>query len=225
MKVDLHIHSKYSYDSIMKPELIIQWAKIKKLSVISITDHNSMDVYKRELKKEYLDRARGEYNVTIIKGAEIKTNFGDVIGLFLQEKISPGDFFEVIDKIKAQDGLILLPHPYRRNVDPENLIQYVDLVEVLNGRSSEYENKKAMELARKYEKPAISGSDAHIYWEIGKVYTELSHEDNVLTEDELRKILLESSRRIYGKPLPFYLTHGVSYITGRIKRKIRREEG
>jgi len=220
MKVDIHIHSKYSYDSVMQPKYIIKFAKLKGLSVISITDHNSMNIYLREFNNYNLRKIKEKTGIIIIKGIEVKTNFGDVIGLFLEDNITSRDFFEVVDQIRDQDGIVVLPHPYRRSVKPENIMPYIDIVEVLNGRSRNYENTLALKLAEKYNKPTISGSDAHIYWEIGKVYTKFSIVEFIDDIDELKRCLLKENRIVYGHPLPFYLTHGISYAVGRVKRKL-----
>jgi len=68
MKADLHIHSQYSFDATFSVEDIIKMAKEKNIEYISITDHNSIDAY----KKEYT-------NINIIKGIEIDCYFNNDI--------------------------------------------------------------------------------------------------------------------------------------------------
>ncbi len=86
MKMDLHIHSKYSYDSFTSPLKILKTAKKKGLDAISITDHDAMKIDYKQFRNA---------DVIIIPGMEIKTDMGDIIGLFLTEKIQINDFLSV----------------------------------------------------------------------------------------------------------------------------------
>jgi len=209
MRLDLHIHSKYSYDSFSDPLKIVKVAKRKGLDVISITDHNNMDVY------EDFSHGHGS-GVAVIPGMEIKTDGGDVTGLFLDEEVRSRSFFDVVDEIRDQDGIVVLPHPFRRKCDPNDLIGSVDLVEVINARSKNAENVDAWKLCERFGKTPITGSDAHAYFEIGRAVTEIEgYFDDM---DELKRILLNSERNCYGKETPFYISHGYSFITSRIKR-------
>ena len=208
MRLDLHIHSKYSYDSFSDPSKIVKAAQKKGLDVISITDHDNMEVY------ENFPRGRGD--VVVIPGMEIKTEMGDVIGLFLDEEVRSRSFFDVVCEIRDQDGIVVLPHPFRRKCDPDGLIGSVDLVEVINARSRNMENVDAWKLCERFDKTPITGSDAHTYFEIGRAVTEIEGYSDDL--DELRKILLNSERNCCGKETPFYISHGYSFITSRIKR-------
>ena len=81
MKIDLHCHTKYSYDSNSDIEKIIIEAKKKGLDGIAITDHDNTNGWDEaiELGKKH--------NFLIILGEEIKSNKGDILGLFLKEKI------------------------------------------------------------------------------------------------------------------------------------------
>lgn len=209
MRLDLHIHSKYSYDSFSDPLKIVKVAKRKGLDVISITDHNNMDVY------EDFPRGRGS-GVAVIPGMEIKTDVGDVTGLFLDEEVRSRSFFDVVDEIRDQDGIVVLPHPFRRKCDPNDLIGSVDLVEVINARSKNAENVDAWKLCERSGKRSITGSDAHAYFEIGRAVTEIDgYSDD---PDELKNILLTAERNCYGKETPFYISHGYSFISSKIKR-------
>lgn len=209
MRLDLHIHSKYSYDSFSDPFKIVKVAKRKGLDVISITDHNNMEVY------ENFPRGSGS-GVAVIPGMEIKTDVGDVTGLFLDEEVRSRSFFDVVDEIRDQDGIVVLPHPLRRKCNPNDLIESVDLVEVINARSRNLENVDAWKLCERFGKTQITGSDAHAYFEIGRAVTEIDgYSDD---PDELKNILLTAERNCYGKETPFYISHGYSFIASRIKR-------
>lgn len=207
MKFDLHIHSNYSYDSFSDPSKIVKVAKRKGLDAISITDHNSF-----KIKKNLIHNS----GVIVIGGMEIKTDMGDIIGLFLNEEIKSKTFFNVVDEIKEQKGIVILPHPFRRRCDPNDLIEYVDLIEVINARSSNVENANAWKLCEQFNKKPITGSDAHTYFEIGRAVTEIEGYFDDL--DVLKNVLLKSQRKCYGKTTPYYISHGYSYIASKIKK-------
>lgn len=205
MKFDLHIHSNCSYDSFSNPSKIIKVAKNKGLDVISITDHDTLKAYKKF--EQYP-------NIAVICGMEIKTDMGDLIGLFLNDEIKSKIFFDVVDEIRSQNGLIVLPHPFRRKCDPNSLIEYVDLIEVINARSSCIENTNAWKLSQQYDKKPITGSDAHSYFEIGITMTEIDGYFDDL--DILKKILLNNGRKCYGSTN--YFSHCYSFLASKIKK-------
>lgn len=161
MILDLHIHSRYSFDSLSKPKDIIRIAKKKGLNGIAITDHNTI--------KGGIDARRINHdpNFLVIIGSEIATEMGDIIGLFLKEEIRSRDSIEVIEEIHRQGGIAVLPHPYKGHRLNEEIIRNIDVIECFNSRTSGENNKKAMKLAERYKKPIIAGSDAHFSSEVG----------------------------------------------------------
>lgn len=160
---DCHIHSKYSHDSLMRPGQILKQAKKVGLTGVAITDH---DTIRGSLEARRLEK---EIGVTVIPGVEVLTDFGDIIGLLVNEEIRSRGWDEVIDEIREQGGVAVLPHPYREHPDDPELAKAVDLIEVWNARSTVEQNERALELARRLRKPGIYGSDAHTYAEIGNV--------------------------------------------------------
>ena len=107
MKYDLHTHTKYSSDGILEPEKIVEIARRKGLSGIAITDHNTIKGSLKAKKYETDD-------FQVICGSEISTERGEVIGLFLSDEIQSESFLDVVDEIKEQDGVVVLPHPFDR---------------------------------------------------------------------------------------------------------------
>ena len=105
MKIDLHIHSKYSHDGSLEPEQIIEIARKKGLSGVAITDHNTIRGALEAQKYQSED-------FRVIIGAEIMTEKGEVTGLFLSREIKSRRLQEVIAEIKAQDGIVIVPHPF-----------------------------------------------------------------------------------------------------------------
>lgn len=169
LKGDLHIHSKYSFDSIMDPRKILKYCKKWDFDIISITDHNSI---KGSLEAQKYEK---EFGINVIVGEEVKTDSGDIIGLNLNDELKCRSWIEVIEEIKNQGGICVFPHPFRGHKNIEGIASKVDIIEVFNSRSTSNENQMSMELVGKYNKPVFVGSDAHIYSEIGNAI--MSFED------------------------------------------------
>jgi len=163
LKIDLHVHSKYSFDSLMKVDKIIKIAIRRGLNGIAITDHNTMEGIFKAVK------ANKNHEFKIIPASEISTNIGDIIGYFITDEIKYKDALEVIDEIKGQGGIAVLAHPYKRmRTYPAQLIEKLDAIEGFNARiENKTRLKKAWELAKKHRLPMTAGSDAHFYFEIG----------------------------------------------------------
>jgi len=196
MILDLHIHSKYSFDSILEPKKIIQISKKKGLNGIAITDHNTIE---GGVKAKKINR---DSDFLVIVGAEIGTEVGDITGLFLTDEIRSKKAMEVIEEIKGQGGLSVLPHPFRgHTIIGDELLKRIDLIEGFNARSSNDQNLRAQNLAKKYEKPSIAGSDAHFGSEIGLGKTCIEG----CTSATLREDLLHNKIKIEGVQSPSYL--------------------
>jgi hypothetical protein len=187
---DFHIHSKYSYDSLLSPETIIKRTLFKGLNAIAITDHNT-------IKGSTIAKSIKQDSLLIVNGAEIATNYGDLTGLFLNEELHSRIFEEVVDEIRDQDGLVVLPHPCRRKrFPPQHLLTKIDIFEGINARSSDSNNTNAQKLSDRLQKPMIAGSDAHTIIEIGNAWTGVQNDQN-LDEDMLRGKILKCETRLY----------------------------
>lgn len=202
---DFHIHSKYSYDSLLQSRKIIRIAIKRGLSGVAITDHNTIKGGLETLKvsKEL------KTDLQVIVGEEVRTEFGDLIGLFLAEEIKSRQFYEVIDEIKMQDGFVVLPHPYKKREDKStistDILRKVDAIEGLNGRIHPSLNKMAQETARKYDIPVVGGSDAHIGLEIGKVRVVFPGCNDIHTSEDLRRALNNNEHILKGKESSRYV--------------------
>ncbi|MES1247400.1 MAG: glycosyltransferase, partial [Actinomycetota bacterium] len=108
--VDLHMHTSWSHDCSIDVDELLAHAEAEGLGAIAVTDHN---VFGGAL--EAVERARSR-NLIVIPGEEIKTDGdGEVIGLFLEEEIPRGlSFADTIKAIRAQGGLVYVPHPFDR---------------------------------------------------------------------------------------------------------------
>lgn len=203
MKFDLHVHSKYSHDSILSPKKIIKIAKKKGLNGVAITDHNTI---KGGIATS---RINDDKDFQVIVGEEIKTEFGDVVALFISEEIKARTFEDVIVEIKEQGGLSVLAHPFRHFKYPEMIIDKLDLVEGFNARSNEEDNLRAFQIAKKYNKALCAGSDVHFYFELGKGRT--------IVNEEIEEALRNGNCEIEGKESNYYFVHGLSVSLEKIK--------
>ena len=196
-RVVFHIHTRYSYDSLMHPRKILKICKQLEIDSIYITDHNT--IKGSLIAKKY----EKEFDVKVIPGIEVKTEYGDIIGVNITEDIKTRNFEEVIDEIKQQGGISILPHPFRGHKNIEYLASKVDIIEVWNARSSPEQNQKALTLAKKLNKPQIAGSDAHLYSEISNAILEF----NSLFDLEKRFVHLR-----YSKPWQQQVSNLIGHI-------------
>ncbi|PKL57372.1 MAG: phosphotransferase [Methanomicrobiales archaeon HGW-Methanomicrobiales-6] len=204
MFADLHIHTRCSRDSLMDPAKVVRVARQRGLAAIAVTDHDT--VRGGLLARE----ASGDGDVTVIVGAEVRTEYGDVLGLFLEEEITARRFDDVVAEIRAQGGLAVLAHPYRGHPFPGRLAGGVDLIEGFNSRSLPAANARSMRLSQACGKGTVGGSDAHVYAEIGRGVTVFAGED---IEDALRAGLTAGS----GRESSYYLVHALSCGIERLK--------
>jgi predicted metal-dependent phosphoesterase TrpH len=181
LRADLHIHSEYSFDSKSELNGIIRVAKKRGLDIIAITDHEEF------LGADKLSKISN--SPIVIKGEEIDTEYGDIIGLFLKKKIKTKKFSEVVSEIKKQRGLIVLPHPAMNHILIDEVLKNVDLVEVFNSRIGNSNNSMAKLLSEKIKKPGIAGSDAHFFFEIGNGITIIDTKSTRL--EDIKKALIE----------------------------------
>lgn len=221
---DVHMHTHYSYDSLLSPRTLVRAAVSNELSAIVVTDHNTI---RGAAACAEICRT-GRYNLRVYVGAEIKTEYGDVIGLILNEEIRARRFHEVVDEIREQDGIVFLPHPFGHHTSLADMdLSRIQVIEAYNGRCSLEKNRQALELGRHAGLPILGGSDAHLQHEVGSVIN-LTNSD-ITDEDSLRKVVLEESSRIrvfHGRTpvLPkAMITQYMSWIrTGQSERVLER---
>ena len=173
-KIEFHVHTKYSKDSRSELPRLVEDCLAKKIDVLVVTDHNEI---------EGAVRLKAIAPFQVIIGEEILTNKGEIVGLFLKDRIPPGlSPDKTISLIKKQGGLVYLPHPYdsftrKTAVEAEVLTavaRKVDMIEVHNGRTIfSSDNQKALALSQSLGKIPVVGSDAHITFEIGRNYLEI----------------------------------------------------
>ncbi|MDI7275238.1 MAG: PHP domain-containing protein [Anaerolineae bacterium] len=178
MRLDLHVHTYHSSDSLLAPDDIVQAARRRGLDGLAILDHDTIGG-----ALELCERAP----FLVIVGEEIKTAEGEIAGLFLRERIPPGlSPEETIAAIREQGGVVYVPHPLdrlrrsalgRRSL--ERVIDRVDALEVFNARDLIRQNGElARRLAVAHGLAMGAGSDAHVAYEIGRGYVEIEPFDS-----------------------------------------------
>jgi predicted metal-dependent phosphoesterase TrpH len=173
IEVDLHMHTDHSPDCATPVEVLLETARDRGLGAIAITDHNEVS---GALEARRI--AEGMDDIKVIVAEEVKTaEQGEVIGLFLEEKIPKGmTMAETIAAIRAQGGLVYVPHPFDRFhsvPDYEHLldiVEEIDVLEVFNPRVALTAfNEEAERFARKYRIVPGAGSDSHVAQGLGSV--------------------------------------------------------
>jgi predicted metal-dependent phosphoesterase TrpH/glycosyltransferase involved in cell wall biosynthesis len=168
--VDLHMHTNHSHDCATPVDKLLETAKARGLGAIAVTDHNEVS--------GALEAAARADGIKVIVGEEVKTaDQGEVIGLFIKEKIPRGQSLEeTIAEIRRQGGLVYVPHPFDRMhavPDYEHLlgvVEDIDAIEVFNPRVAFSSfNDEAAVFARKYRIVAGAGSDSHVTQGLGSV--------------------------------------------------------
>jgi len=198
-KVDLHTHSEASVDGGITAEQYAGILRNEIVDVIAITDHDRIDF------AAGMQKALGQDKIII--GEEITTSQGEIIGLYLTEKIEPGmTAQETIDEIHLQNGVVYIPHPFekvRKGIQKEvlmALIDEVDVVEAFNGRAwSKNYGPEAAATAKQNNVPIASSSDAHGMAGVGSSYTTLQQQP---TRQNFLELLADG-HMVTGRP-PYY---------------------
>lgn len=185
MFIDMHMHeSRYSKDSFLKLEEMVELAKKRGLDAICITDHDDMGL--KEFAAEYSEKV----GFPIFVGVEYLSLQGDIVAFGIEdypkERVSAQEF---IDLVKMQGGVCFSAHPFRNNNRglEENLkiVHGLDGVEVLNGSTMPEANQKAADYARELGLVTIGASDCHIPEKLGFFATYFP-EDVATLEDLIR---------------------------------------
>ena len=174
MRVDLHSHTMWSGDSTTTPGELAEAVRETGLDVLCITDHNAI---------AGAERLVGELDCRVVVGEELRTHAGEIIGLFLTERVPVGvSPVDAARLIREQGGVVYVPHPFdpmRRNLAEQSLRSLsddglVDAIEVINAKTSLSSlNRRAAEFAADHGVAPGAGSDAHVPLALGAAYVEM----------------------------------------------------
>jgi hypothetical protein len=231
--VDLHMHTDHSHDCATPVEVLLATARERGLGAIAVTDHNEIS---GALEASKQAEAAG---VKVIVAEEVKTaGQGEVIGLFIEEKIPRGlSLQETVAEIKHQGGLVYVPHPFDRMhsvPDYEHLLTILDdldAIEVFNPRVAIGAfNEEAARFAAKYRILAGAGSDSHVAQGLGSVRIRMRDFDGpqeFLQSLRDADILTRPTSLLYVQALKFLQTRATpaSAQRARAARRVKRATG
>jgi len=225
--VDLHMHTDHSSDCATPVEVLLATARDQGLGAIAVTDHNEISGALEAQAKA------ADFGIKVIVGEEVKTaSQGEVIGLFLREKIARGmTLAETVTEIKRQSGVVYVPHPFDRMhavPDYEHLlgvVEEVDAMEVYNPRVAIGSfNQEAARFAAKYRIPAGAGSDSHVAQGLGSVRIRMPDFDGpeeFLEALRMADIVTKPSSLLYVQALKFLETKATPAPARRARRERR----
>jgi len=189
------LHSYHS-DGVYSPSLIVGYAKISGIKLLSITDHNEIrgTLWAMHLAERLgLIYFPGIELMFTVNGRvyELLAYFNqeaEIRGFYQEYRYSNGfmpsfgSVSEVVVLIKKYRGAIIAPHPfgrkgiYRRG---RNSQVGVDGLEVINGFTGDKRNLRALSHLQNNQKvKRIASSDMHFFLsDIKRTYTEISGQD------------------------------------------------
>jgi predicted metal-dependent phosphoesterase TrpH len=174
VRVDLHMHTMWSGDATTTPDELREAIEESQIDVLCITDHGTINGAV-ELASALPCR--------VVVGEEVRTAVGEMIGLFLTERLPFGmKPAEAVHAIRSQGGVVYVPHPFdpMRHCLAEDALTAlaadgsIDAIETLNAKISlAHLNRRAADFAAAHGLAAGAGSDAHVASAIGAAYVEM----------------------------------------------------
>ena len=198
LKADLHVHTSLSDGDDLKR--VLSYAKIKRLDILAITDHNTLKSIKvAKLIKDPL----------IIPGIELNYNFAHILILGIDENFKVKlNFYEVVDTCKDNGYITILAHPAIFMVSTKDYvkknhskIRLLNAVETYNSMYPYFNLMRTLseKLANTFKLAKVGGSDAHKAEHVGNCYTLLDSEKNT---DEILQAIIKRRTWVYGHPSP-----------------------
>ena len=170
----MHMHTMWSGDATTTPDELREALEESRIDVLCITDHNTVNG---------AHKLADELGCRIVVGEEVRSGAGEIIGLFLSERLPAGlSAPQVVERIRSQGGIVYIPHPFdpmRHCLKEDSLYGLardggVDAMEVLNAKVSLTSlNRRAADFAAEFDLPGGAGSDAHEPSAIGAAYVEM----------------------------------------------------
>ncbi len=193
MRIDLHAHTyPRSTCSSIEPIELVREAKRIGLDGICLTEHQSL------WHPHETEELAKDVGITVLRGNEITTDQGDILVFGYEEDVQGVvTIQELHDAVTAAGGFMIAAHPFRgflvfgigqlqMNVEQASqrkVFQYVDAIEIGNGKVTEQENDMARQVAERLDMSGVAGSDAHLIDEVGKWIT--IFESDIRNEHEL----------------------------------------
>lgn len=196
LKLDLHVHTNASGDSLISLDDALIEAKVKGLNGLALTEHETPSKVSGFMR-----------DIIIIPGLEVPTSIGHVLVLGVDQwKLKPGfkPIQIVLEEAKRRGAVTVLAHPFPRTLIPSSILQIrqsgLDALEVLNSGTILFplSSRVNMRMSFKFNIPMTAGSDSHIPRTIGYAYTVVETPSTSVEDilESIRKGLTE----VYGKP-------------------------
>jgi len=196
LKIDMHVHSCFSEDSLITPEELVFYAKKRGLDGVAVTDHDNLQ---GPLK------IAAETDFLIIPGIEVGSSDGHVLGLNVKELIPPRlSATETVTRIHDAGGIAVACHPiglFKGGLGRRTNSSF-DAVEVINSSAIpfSYAVNQSMKIASRLGKPRVAGSDAHYGPEIGCAYTIVDAEPDA---NDVVKAVCRGLCKPFGNSIPW----------------------
>ncbi|KYH41285.1 MAG: metal-dependent phosphoesterase [Candidatus Bathyarchaeota archaeon B26-2] len=202
LKIDLHVHTRFSRDSKTTLREVVLYAKMRKLDGVAITDHDTVEGA-AALSQE-------DTGLIIIPGIEVSTSRGHILGLNVTTPIPKGlDPAETVEMIHEAGGIAVAAHPlavYKKGLGARRSLSALrlDAVEVVNSSVFPFFllTPLSRRLSLRLDLPQTGGSDAHIPEAIGLAYTIIYTDSNIedIIDGIRRGLVLPQ-----GRSMPFKL--------------------
>jgi len=194
-KIDLHVHTTYSYDALITPKELVFYAKKRGLDGVAVTDHDRIDGALKIAK---------ETDFLVVPGIEISSLNGHIIGLDVDELVPPRlSVDETLDRIHEAGGIAVACHPitFFKESLKGHISSRFDAVEVINASAFpfNYSVRRSGEIASRLGIARVGGSDAHYGPEIGYAYTLVNAESEV---DEVVNAVRKGLCAPHGRAIP-----------------------
>lgn len=205
---DLHIHTSSGDGMAGVPELLDYVEEHTNLSVIAITEHDTLAPALQARDAH----ARGSYRFDVVVGEEVTTIEGHVLALYIEEPIASLKRLEpTLEAIHEQGGLAIVPHPLswltrslgkrviERVIADERAGLRFDAIEIGASPAARQSRAKVLRLnAERWRMPEVGGSDAHFLEVIGASHTAFEGS----TAAELRAAIEAGTAQVASAPYP-----------------------
>jgi histidinol phosphatase-like PHP family hydrolase len=198
MRIDLHTHtSPRSACSSLDPLDLVREATRLGLDGICLTEHQVL------WQPDEIAELAQATELEVFRGNEFTTNQGDILVFGYEEDIKELLTIEELrDAVTTAGGFMIAAHPFRgfktfgigqlqmtvEQACNRKVFDFVDALEIRNGKVSDQENDMAARVADRLGLPGTAGSDAHRLDEVGKWLTDFERaiEDEQGLIEELR---------------------------------------
>ena len=190
LNAEIHCHNIYSnfrnkscimpFDCSVTIEEQLNKVLEKKIDVLFVTNHNTLDGYHQIL--EYQQNHKKYHDIKIYPGEEITIdNKGHVLAYGINKEVKPGMSLEqTLDEIKRQNGVSCAAHPFAVSNGIREKALLCDLIESFNSNNVDiFSNTIANDFSKKNNMFATAGSDSHIASTIGRCINTVESENNL----------------------------------------------